>query len=340
MAKQAILKADAVVITEGYMDCLMPYQSGFENVVAALGTALTVEQIRMIRRYTKNVIFLFDMDPAGEAAMMRSFDALVEEGMHVKIAELSIGSDPDSFIREHGMEAFRERIARATDLFDYKLKRLLTQQDGFSVNGAAKISQQMLETISRYTSAVERSVYLRKLASALSLPEEALVTELNKLMRNVPGRQPRKVVPTSVSVSAKIRHVEKNILRLLLTEESFILSTKEEIAESDFQDAKVRGVISKIYHWFDQGKKLEHSTFISSFEDPQTRSMITELMADDQVICKDKLRVHQDCIQRIKQDRLKQTRRDLLKQIQEAEANGAHERLNELKQQFNNLMKH
>jgi len=92
------LDKDSVIITEGYTDCILPYQVGIKNIVASCGTALTVEQIRLIRRYTHNAVMLFDMDPAGESAMMRSLDTLIEEGINVKVAQLTKGHDPDSFI--------------------------------------------------------------------------------------------------------------------------------------------------------------------------------------------------------------------------------------------------
>ena len=87
-----------MVIVEGYMDCVMPYQFGIRNVVASLGTALTTDQIRLLKRYTKNVVMLFDSDWAGQAAVMRSLDVLIEEGLHVKVALLDEGEDPDTYL--------------------------------------------------------------------------------------------------------------------------------------------------------------------------------------------------------------------------------------------------
>ena len=99
-AKQAIAQKDCAVVVEGYMDFLTPFQAGTENIVASLGTALTSEQIRLIRRYTRNVVMLYDADMAGQMATLRSLDLLVEEDMHVKIALLTSGEDPDSFIQK------------------------------------------------------------------------------------------------------------------------------------------------------------------------------------------------------------------------------------------------
>ncbi|MBZ0165712.1 MAG: DNA primase, partial [Candidatus Omnitrophica bacterium] len=118
VAKSVVTQEDMVVIVEGYMDCVIPQQAGFRNIVASLGTALTQQQVRNIRRFTRNVVMLYDNDKAGEAAMIRSFDLLIEEGMEVKVASLAPGEDPDSYIRKHGVEAFRERIDAALELFE------------------------------------------------------------------------------------------------------------------------------------------------------------------------------------------------------------------------------
>ena len=140
LAKQAIAEEDCVVIVEGYVDCLIPYQAGVRNIVASLGTALTVDQIRLLRRYTPRVVMLFDMDPAGEAAMMRSLDTLIEEGMEVRVATLAPGEDPDSFVRRQGVDDFRNRIAAAQTVFDYKLD-VLTRRHGIQTpDGKAQIA--------------------------------------------------------------------------------------------------------------------------------------------------------------------------------------------------------
>ena len=158
LAKQAVAEEDCVVIVEGYVDCLIPYQAGVRNIVASLGTALTVEQIRLLRRYTPRVVMLFDMDPAGEAAMMRTFDTLIEEDMEVRVATLVDGEDPDSFMRREGlgkfksriedtiqdnadapapldMKAYRSRIAGAKPVFDYKLDVLTRRYDKQTPDG-------------------------------------------------------------------------------------------------------------------------------------------------------------------------------------------------------------
>ena len=229
----------------------MPYQAGVANIVASLGTALTVEQIRLLHRYTKNVVMLFDMDPAGEAAMLRSLDTMIEEGMNVRVATLAEGHDPDSFIRKYGVKIFREKVNAAEALFDYKLNILLKRYDVKAIESKARISGEMLQTVDKFSNAVLRSGYLKRLAQVLTVPESALLTELKKV-RQMTGEKKNfgKVSAPKTAVVEQLRVVESDILKLLLEEESFIAATMREITPSDFQDKRIREVISKIFDLF------------------------------------------------------------------------------------------
>ena len=105
---------------------------------------MTVEQIRLIRRYTPNVVMLFDTDAAGQSAIVRSLDLLIDEGMNVRVATLAQDEDPDSFIRQQGAEAFTARVENASSLLDFKFNWLAAQYDPVTVEGKSKISQELL----------------------------------------------------------------------------------------------------------------------------------------------------------------------------------------------------
>ena len=340
LAKQAIGQEDFVIIVEGYMDCIMPYQAGVTNIVASLGTALTVEQIRLLHRYTKNVVMLFDMDPAGEAAMLRSFDTLIEEGMNVKVAALFEGHDPDSFIRKYGAKVFREKITTAQELFDYKLNILMKRYDVKAIESKARISGEMLQTIDKFDNAVLRTGYLKRLAQALTVPESALQTELNKV-RDMTGEKKNfgKASVPKTAVVEQLRVVESDILKLLLEEESFIAATMKEIMPSDFQDKRIREVISRIFDFFDQGKEVNGANLINSFEDQDMQHLISKIIAKESVFSGDKKKIHSDYINRMKKDRKKMRMKELRGQISEAERQGCQSELDTLLKKYNQLMK-
>jgi DNA primase len=340
LAKQAIGQEDFVIMVEGYVDCLMPFQTGVTNVVASLGTALTVEQIRLLRRYTKNVVMLFDMDPAGESAMLRSLDTLIEEGIQVKVASLEQGHDPDSYIGQFGVEAFRERVLKAKTLFDYKLGILMNRYEIKSIEGKARISGEMLQTIDKFDNAVIRTEYIKRLSEALTVSEQPLVTELNKV-RQMTGEKKLfgKSGGPKTPVQDQLRVVESDILRLLLEEKSFIEATKKEIALSDFQDRKIREVISKIYELFEQGREINGANLINSFEDQDMQHMIARLMADQGMAAGDRKKMHSDYINRMKKDRVKLQMKALQGQISQAESAGNQSELEGLLVEYTQLMK-
>ena len=342
LAKQSIIENDTAIIVEGYMDCLMPYQHGVKHIVASLGTALTVDQIRLLRRFSSNVIFLFDMDPAGQAAMMRSLDILVEEGLTVKVATLTEGTDPDSFIRDNGVEAFKERLTQARDLFDYKLTSLRREFKDTTIEGKAKISREMLSTIGKYENSVVRSEYLKKLAKALSVDVQALTMEIKKTApQNGQGLRMKQREPLkeeAVIDQATVR-IEYGLLKTLLEDETLVVPTQQEVSCEHFKDTKIREVITKIYELFNDGKKITVSNLMMNFDDPQIHEMLSRLSSEEFSYQADSKKIHQDLIERMKGRQLKLTRRQLLEQIRAAEEGGDTFKLDQLKNEFNTLVK-
>jgi len=337
LAKHAISKEDSVIIVEGYMDCIMPYQFGIKNVVASLGTALTVEQIRLLHRYTKNVIMLYDTDQAGQEAIMRSLDVLAEEGMNVKVARLEEGQDPDSFIRSFGVDAFKERINRANSLFDYKYQYLVLKNNASLVEGKAKIATEMLPTIYKFKDSIKKSEYIKKLAQRLDLREEVLILEYNKVGETFFRRLSKAIEHKSVKAKSEYRSTEHFLLKSLLEGEGCIKETQKELSLDDFQHAEVKDVISKIYNLYEQGEEIHLGKLINSFKDSGIQNMLSQLMVKADSSVGDRKRMHQDYLKRIKSDKLKKRVDTIKRQINEAEGKGDQLKLKELMLEFNQL---
>jgi len=340
LSKNDILKRDEVIIVEGYMDWITPFFSGVRHIVASLGTALTLEQIRLIRRYTKNVLMLFDSDQAGESATLRSLDVLIEEGMNVRVADLGKGDDPDSFIRRFGLEKFRDRLSGARSLFDFKLQTLLARNDHLTIEGRAAIAAEMLPTLARFPNEIVKSEYLRRLAQTLSVSEESLRVELKKgqdsgfRRDSERERQPRGLVVEGLPV------VEKNILRLMLEDRDYIPLIQEELNASDFENRDVRQIVSKVFELFTRDKEdFTPARLTSCFDDQRIVGIISSLLAAEDILIGDKQKIHADCVNRLRQDRLKAQRKHLLKQIEIAQTAGDHQTITRLTEQFNQLIK-
>ncbi len=346
LAKHEITSKDYVVVVEGYLDCIIPFQAGFHNIVAALGTALTIEQVRLIKRYTNNIVLLFDMDQAGESAMMRSIDILIEEGMNVKIAVLDKGDDPDSFIRRLGIDCFSQRVASAKPVFDYKIG-ILKQRYGINtIEAKARIAEDMFSTIARFGNAVKISGYIGRLAKEINIAEDALIVEFKKYMnRNInkkKGYNSANRIDTDRSIikgSTGIRTVERNILGMLFDDNRILEQIRKDIAVDEFQDARVRKIIEKIYEFFDKGMKVDVLAIMNCFADDEIRRIISELTTSSELIFADKEKMYQDCLMRIKTDAIKAERKRVLEQIREAERAGKYEQLRKLREKFLKMVK-
>jgi len=338
LSKANISAEDSVIITEGYMDCIVPYQAGVKNIVASLGTALTPEQVRVLKRYTQNVLMLFDSDSAGESAIMRSLDMLAEEGLQVKIVRLPEGHDPDSYICDFGVVSFKEHVENALSLFDFKFNLLASRFDMHEVEGKEKISKSMLETINKFDSAVIQSGYVRKLAQKLDVPEQALLDEMKKADRVLSSRS-YQMRPKVQVANKNIRAVEENILKLLFEDESFISSSRNDMDLADIEDERIRDVISKIYEIFDQGKKITVPGVMGCIQDENTLDLISQLVVSEHIGREHNKQLYNDYIDRIKKDRLKQQRHNIMQQIREAEDSGNHSKVEKLLEKFNRSLK-
>ena len=181
-AKKAIAKEDRVYMVEGYTDVIAMHQCGLENVVANSGTALSVYQIKLLRRFTQNITLLYDGDEAGIHAAMRGTDMLLAEGMNIQVLLLPDGDDPDSFARKHTATEFKEYIEKnATDFIAFKT-RLTVENVTDPVKRSEAISG-IVKSISVIPEQILRSTYLSTLAQRLGIKEQTLLNSMNGMIR-------------------------------------------------------------------------------------------------------------------------------------------------------------
>lgn len=179
-AKKYVAQQDQCLLVEGYTDVVSLAQAGVRNVVASSGTALTQGQIRLIHRYTKNVVILYDSDPAGIKASFRGIDLILEEGMNVKVVLFPEGEDPDSYSRKNGAEAVREYIDQnAKDFIVFKTDVLLAETQGDPIKKAGLIHE-IVDSIARIPDAITQAIFIQECSRLLDIEEHALNIELRK----------------------------------------------------------------------------------------------------------------------------------------------------------------
>ena len=237
-ARKAITKEDKCYLVEGYTDVMSLHEAGIENVVASSGTSLTYEQVRLIKRFTRNITIIYDGDEAGIKASLRGIDIVLEEGMNVKIVLLPDGEDPDSYSRKVTNEEFRNYIkSQETDFIRFKTKLLLAEAKNDPVKRVALL-RDIVNSIAVIPETITRTIYIKECSTMLEVPEAVIYNEVNKLRRQktfqdrnkypapedlpVPVAQPPKpVMPPEGSY-----HSEREIIRLLLKYGSEVFDRK------------------------------------------------------------------------------------------------------------------
>lgn len=179
-AKSEISRQDKCILVEGYLDVLSMHQLGITNVVASSGTSLTIEQIRLIRKFTNNVTIIYDGDSAGIKAALRGIGLILKEGLNVKVILLPEGQDPDDFARRHTLDEVRDYIAaNEQDFINFKTDMLLGEAGGDPIR-RAELIKDIAETISLIPDAIIRAVYVKTCADKFEMSEQLLIDSVNK----------------------------------------------------------------------------------------------------------------------------------------------------------------
>ena len=200
-SKGDVIKYDQCFLCEGYTDVIAMYQAGIQNVVASSGTALTKDQIRLVRRYTKNITILYDGDAAGIKASFRGIDLILQEGMNVKVVLFPEGEDPDSYSKSVGTSELETYLKEHTqDFISFKADILLKDDENDPIK-RAELIRDIVQSVSLIPDQITRNVYMQTIAQRFDMSEEVLANELIKLRQNAASKQrftktePRKETP-------------------------------------------------------------------------------------------------------------------------------------------------
>jgi len=228
-ARNEMVKQDNCFLVEGYTDVISLFDSGIENVVASSGTSLTVDQIKLIKRFTPNITILYDGDFAGIKAGLRGIDMILAEGMNVRVVLFPDGEDPDSYARSHRSSEVQEYISKqAQDFISFKTSILSQEAKNDPIKRAGLIKE-IVQTISVIPDPIMRQVYVKECSSMMEMPEQTLLNELNKKLRKKftkdfqkppksESTQTAVVVqdPVNEDLRTKLSYQEENLARLLL----------------------------------------------------------------------------------------------------------------------------
>ncbi|HEU0275374.1 MAG TPA: DNA primase [Candidatus Udaeobacter sp.] len=179
-AKRALIEANYAVVCEGQLDLISLFEAGITNVVAPQGTAFTESQARVLKRFVNEVVLCFDSDAAGQKAAERSLDALLQNDLIVRIAEMPAGEDPDSLVRREGKQRFEHRLAAARDFFDYWVERETSAVDLSSLGAKMQLAKSLAATVSRARDPLIRGAISSKVAARLGVSAQDFQSLLSK----------------------------------------------------------------------------------------------------------------------------------------------------------------
>lgn len=312
-SKNNIRKEDTCYLVEGYTDVISLFQIEINNVVSSSGTSLTNEQIKLISRYTKNITILFDGDKAGIDASLRGMDLILENNMNVKIVSFPEGEDPDSYSKKVGKDKFLEFIKlNETNLINYKINLLNTKYKDDPVKKSEMIFD-IVRSISKIPNSIKRSVFLKEASNLLDINEQALISEMNKLLI---GKE-NKFSPTNnlikeekkednKTITSAINFYERECVRMLvnygttdfevigLDRKSFIDYFLNEIEDVEFENKNYLEIIEVFKREFKKDKIIDINYFLTD-EFAALKDDIIDLSANKYEISKqwrDKFNIH------------------------------------------------
>jgi DNA primase len=335
-SRESIKKEGFALIVEGYLDFIIPYQAGVKNLIATLGTALTIDQVKLLKRFANTVIMVYDPDEAGEAASLRNTDIFIAEDVTVYIAELPAGYDPDNYIRKFGAEEFLKLAKSAKNLFDYKLDKLLGRYNIKTSNGKAAIAGEMLPTLSKINNAVLRSDLMKRLSEKLGVDPDALKEELKKVKPDYSARQ---IVARAVEVKRDTRGAQEMILSVMLDGGAFVDAVKSSLAPEEFKNTSIRDVVNAIFDMRCRNLEISPAKLINHMNNsPEAAMLVSEAVNLSEVIA-DKEKVLADCIARLKKDNVNYQLAELRSAIKLAQDSSDETRLNDLVREYDSLIK-
>ena len=274
-------RVDRILIVEGYMDTISLHQRGVGNVVASLGTALTIEQAKLLSRYTKEIIVGYDSDEAGQAATLRGLDILTSVGCNVKVLQLDASDvkDPDEYIIKYGSGRFNKLLDNAITLVEYKLKLLLKKYDISKIDEKIKFLNEMAKILASIDNDIEVDAYVKKVSEYTAITEQPIYAEINKLKFKY-SNDLKNISTTQKWVSLKSKKKEQNvnvmqkaelyIIFLLLEKDVEIYNTIKKYINLEYiEDKKYRELIEILYSYYENElyKKMDVYQLFSEEED-------------------------------------------------------------------------
>ena len=336
VAKRYVVEKDRVIIVEGYFDLLTLHQYGLKYSVATLGTALTTQHIRTLKRYTKNLITLFDADQAGVQATLRSLPLFLEEEVVGNTIVLPKGEDPDGFLRKGNLEDFGKKVERAVPLIDFFFDRLMETHDLKSIDGKVKVAREGVALLGKIPDKIRRDFYTKALAERLDIQVSFLYE-----MLQFPSKASFKAGEDfkKSSVGKTFPKSEEIVVRLMVQHPELIPALSKEEIFKEFESPILQKMAETLKDLYQKRGRLDLPEALANFEEDLKGRLCEFAFRESGLEGGDRGKILKDCVQKIHEKRLKREKGEVLKKIREAEKQQEGKRLLPLLKEHRELAK-
>lgn len=285
-AENGMLKR--LLIVEGYMDAISLYQRGITNVVASLGTALTDNQGRLLRRNAEQVILGYDSDGPGQNAIMRGIDILRSMGVDIRVLQISGAKDPDEFVLKYGPDRFKRCMDNAISVVEFKVKVLKKDLNLDNISDKIKFLNEMAKVLATVDNTMEREVYIDKLSETYKITKEAIYSEVNKILFKTDAKvqtlerrkEPIIIKNEQTKVDSATLRREKMLIYLLVNHQNDAFKRINSVVKVEYiKDETNKKIVEKLYEMLSKGVSTEN--VLDWFDDESTINYISGILAND-----------------------------------------------------------
>lgn len=320
------LKDDFIIIVEGYMDCIALHQYGITNAAASLGTALTINQAKLIKRYVDKVIIAYDADIAGQMATLRGLEILKQAGLDVRVLTVPEGKDPDEYIRNNGREAFNKLLLNALPLIDYRIKKVREGIDIKNPDNLVQYVEKALQILFDLDS-VERDVYIKKISEETNIKDQALYDMFNNKMQNNVKKDENLNTDSDFGQNLYLEpaflKAERTLLKLMLEDQSALEYAQKNIIKNSFVIESHNIIFEQIISFKDIDSESRKKAVEIKLTDPETIKAWINILECEIVYEKNNIdNLVKECIREIKKYKFEESKKEIMGKIKQFEAEG------------------
>lgn len=321
LAKGDNRKLKRILVVEGYMDVISPHQAGITNVVASLGTALTEQQGRLLRRYAEEVVLSYDSDEAGQKAKLRGIEIMQALDVPVKVLKMDGAKDPDEYIIKYGPERFEKLVENSISPVEYKVDMLKKDYNLNDTSQKIIFLTKMAEILSKEDNIIERDVYVDKFSKELNVGKEAIIAEIEKRtirnsMKTNNWQSPKPIVSNNVERDKEKDNIEKSIIYILtLRNKDLFNILRQTYTYDDVENSVNKELIKKLYNLYESGDII-NKDMMSLCETEEESNLLSEILMKNNVR-DDTDKFALEIIRKLQIDKLQEQKKEVIRKLQE-----------------------